>query len=854
MTLKHSVVALCAAFVTGLVATSLVAYATIEAVRVNGPLYGRIVQGKDLVADILPPPEYVIESYLVVRELADELEPDRAAALRARLVTLRGEFETRRTFWKGDLEPGPLLSEFEGAWREADAFYATVEQALLPALAAGGDRPRQALREVRARYEAHRSHVDALVKLAVARTAADEEEGRGLLRRRLLTLAAILGALLLTTGALAVLLVRRVDRIVGGLLAQTGALSAAVARGDLAVRADPAEVDAEFRGLVAGMNATVEAFAAPLQVTIDYVGRISRGEVPPPLRADYQGDFVVVQDGLNRCIGAVGGLVTAADLLSRAAVEGRLEVRADATAHQGDFRRVVEGVNATLDAVVGPLRQAAATVERLSRGEVPAAIEADWRGEFAALRDSLNLCLGAVRTLVADAGRLARAGAAGRLGERADPAGHQGEFREIVLGFNATLDAVVGPLQAAARCVDAIGRGELPPPIEAPWAGDFHALRDDLNRCITAISTLVSEARRLAEAARGGALDVRADPALLAGDFRAVVDGMNATVEALLAPSIQATQALERLAARDLTARADPRQQGDHARTALALNGMADSLQGTLRQVAEVVAQVESAAGQIAATSQSLASGASRQAEAVGRATAALAGLTEQSRDAAQLAGDTDRLAGQAIAAARGSATEVADLTEAMQRIRASSEATSRIVRDINDIAFQTNLLALNAAVEAARAGEAGRGFAVVAEEVRSLALRSKEAAGRTEALIRESVSQTHLGEERAAALRTRLAETTGGIEASGANVGRITAALGAQAARIEALSGAVSAVEEITGHAAASAEEGAAAAEELHAQASEVAGLVATFELGRAGAGGPPGRRRQAAASALLA
>ena len=86
-------------------------------------------------------------------------------------------------------------------------------------------------------------------------------------------------------------------------------------------------------------------------------------------------------------------------------------------------------------------------------------------------------------------------------------------------------------------------------------------------------------------------------------------------------------------------------------------------------------------------------------------------------------------------------------MTGAMGKIKASAEGTSQIIKDINEIAFQTNLLALNAAVEAARAGDAGRGFAVVAEEVRSLALRSKEAANKTEALIRESVKQAVEGE-----------------------------------------------------------------------------------------------------------
>ncbi|NMG50983.1 methyl-accepting chemotaxis protein, partial [Azoarcus communis] len=153
---------------------------------------------------------------------------------------------------------------------------------------------------------------------------------------------------------------------------------------------------------------------------------------PPRITDNYNGDFNAIKNNLNTAIDAINALVADAVMLSRAAVEGKLATRADASRHQGDYQRIVQGVNDTLDAVIGPLNVAADYVDRIAKGAIPPRITDSYNGDFNTLKNNLNTAIEAVNALIADAVMLSQAAVEGRLDTRADASRHQGDYRKIV--------------------------------------------------------------------------------------------------------------------------------------------------------------------------------------------------------------------------------------------------------------------------------------------------------------------------------------------------------------------------------------------------------------------------------------
>ena len=622
---------------------------------------------------------------------------------------------------------------------------------------------------------------------------------------------------------------------VNKLTADASLLTKAAIEGRLATRADAAQHHGDFRKIVEGVNATLDAVIGPLNVAATYVDRISKGDIPPKITDAYNGDFNTIKNNLNTAIDAVNKLIADAGILANAAVEGKLATRADASQHQGDFRKIVEGVNHTLDAVIGPLNVTATYVDQIAKGVIPPVITDHYNGDFNLIKNNLNNVVKMMSDLLTQTDIIIKAAADGELNKRANASLFVGGWNQLVSGVNDTITNIVNPLNVTASYVDRIARGDIPPKITDAYSGDYNIIKNNLNACIDAINKLVGDANTLVQAAIEGRLATRADAAAHQGDFRKIVDGVNQTLDAVIAPINDVQRVMGAMEQGDMTQTISKDYQGDFKTLKDAINNTIARLSETIAQIITGADALSNASGQVSATAQSLSQSSSEQAASVEETTSSLEQMTASVAQNTENARVTDTTAAKAAKQAGEGGVAVGQTVEAMKSIADK-------IGIIDDIAYQTNLLALNAAIEAARAGEHGKGFAVVAAEVRKLAERSQVAAQEIGQLAGSSVKLA----ERAGGLLTEMVPA---IQKTSDLVQEIASASQEQSSGVAQINNAMSQLNKATQQNASASEELAATAEELGGQASQLQELMGFFTVEQG-----HGHARPAAAAAAPA
>ena len=573
---------------------------------------------------------------------------------------------------------------------------------------------------------------------------------------------------------------------VNALVSDAAMLSVAAVEGKLATRADATKHQGDFRKIVQGVDDCLDAVIGPLNVTADYVDKISKGVIPPIITDNYNGDFNIIKNNLNNMVKMMSDLLAQTDIIIKGAADGELDKRANADMFVGGWNQLVKGVNQAITNIVDPMNVTADYVDKVAKGIIPPTITTEYKGQYNVIKGNLNNMVAMMTELLSETDALVKAAIGGQLSTRAEATKFVGGWFQLVDGVNKTLDSVIGPLNVAADYVARIGKGEVPPKITDKYNGDFNTLKDNINSCI---------------------------------------DGLQGLVEA--------NNVIQLMAQNDFTSAVKGNYQGIFAELGKAINESITQMRDALLQVQEGALAIATASGEIAMGNQDLSSRTEEQAANLEETASGLEQITSNVNQTADNAQSANQEAVKARQVAQDGGTAVTQVIAAMESINESSAKINEIIGVVDEIAFQTNLLALNAAVEAARAGEQGRGFAVVAAEVRNLAKRSADAAKEIKVLIRESVAKSMDGSKVAAHAGETIQEVVVNVQRVTALVGEIANATQEQSTGLIELNKAVVQMDEVTQQNAALVEEAAAAAETLDGQAHTLAEVVSRFKTG---------------------
>lgn len=628
-----------------------------------------------------------------------------------------------------------------------------------------------------------------------------------------------------------------------------------------------------YQDEVGEMAAAMDHFAEDLQhVVIETMHQISAGDLSADIEPKDDQDEII--PALKQTIDTIRGLIAESVMMSQAAVEGRLELRSNADDFSGGFREILVGFNHTLDALVVPLNVAAECVSQIGCGIIPEKIEGTYYGDFETFKDSINACIDGLEALKVGNHVL------GLMNQNDFSQSIQGDYLGIYSEIAESINGIRRLLLTITRIAGNIREGnlsDLPNLQREGKRSENDRIMPTLVGMMENIYLLVAETETMAQIAVEGDLSHRGDSSKFSGEYATVIDGFNKTLDAVIEPIQESSNVLQDLAQGNLHTMVMGAYKGDHAKikedlnqTVVSLEAYVGEITGTLEEMGRgnlnqeitsefrgdfsaiknslndinmqlsttlsdidgVSAQVESGAIQISDSGQALAQGTTEQASSIQELTASIEEVADETKANAVRANEANE---RAMAVRENAAVgnhQMGKMVAAMAEINTSSQNISQIIRVIDDIAFQTNILALNAAVEAARAGQHGKGFAVVAQEVRNLAVRSSEAAKETTSLIEGSIVKVEIGTRIADETAVSLKEILNEIEKVAELVRNIAQASSDQAREIEQINQGIDQVSMVVQTNSATAEQSAAASEELSGQAQLLKQMVSAFEI----------------------
>jgi len=248
----------------------------------------------------------------------------------------------------------------------------------------------------------------------------------------------------------------------------------------------------------------------PINKAVEASQKIARGNMNVDLDVKTKDETSLLMEAMRNMVSNIDSMVKDVKTLADAAVNGKLDVRVDSSKYEGDFKELIEGVNATLNSVVGPLNVAAEYIDRISKGDIPPLIVEEYKGDFNEIKNNLNLLINSIDRIVSDTLELGKALGEGRLDFRADSSKHQGKYKEIIETINTAIDNIAEPLQETGSVMDYMRDGDLTVRMLGEYAGELQRLKENINAMAEAISSVLLQISSSADVTASAAAEISA--------------------------------------------------------------------------------------------------------------------------------------------------------------------------------------------------------------------------------------------------------------------------------------------------------------------------------------------------------
>ncbi len=509
--------------------------------------------------------------------------------------------------------------------------------------------------------------------------------------------------------------------------------------------------------------------------------------------------------------------------LAEAMMNGLLDERGNPGQFEGDDAKLIALVNRMLDTLVTPLRLAASAIDQISHGTIPPFVIDDFQGEYNTLKRNLNTLLATLYGMHNETQNLISNINEGKLRTRGNDWDFGGIWRDLISGVNGTLDAVIDPVSEASTVLSRLANYDLRARMQGRYRGEHAVIKKAMNGTAQSLQSAIAQvADSVGSVTEVGNRITRSSQAVEKGateQDRQISEasknlGLISETSLKTAQNIANAQTNAQSSVKSITASKEAMERMLAAM--LEIRSAADNTVTIVKEIDTIAKETELLSSSAAGKALKIRSSAG----GFGVVASEIRKLSTRSRDAAKRLDDF------------GVRFHTQSREEGTEAIETMKKEFATIISDLNNVAMVSHYLGLNAATEAAHVEFAGDSFEGLTEEIRQLALRSTNAAKRTEELIKCSVDFAQKGEALSQEIDDQLAVAVEGGNAISALTDEITLGSREQARGLDEISHSVTQINEVTRQNTESARESAAAAKVLEKETRKLSLIVEKFRI----------------------